>query len=143
MAKSTRIPLQLIELEDSSFHIMIEARFNRTKGNFIIDTGASKTVLDYTFGKKIASSVKKIKDQNSSGINAMITDSHLATIPLLTVGRLKIENYSCVLLDLSHVNALYQKYCDKSIAGLIGSDFLVQYQAIIDYGKRSMKLTLP
>jgi hypothetical protein len=73
----------------------------------------------------------------------MITDSHLATIPLLTVGRLKIENYSCVLLDLSHVNALYQKYCDKSIAGLIGSDFLVQYQAIIDYGKRSMKLTLP
>ncbi|PKP09089.1 MAG: hypothetical protein CVU09_12945 [Bacteroidetes bacterium HGW-Bacteroidetes-4] len=143
MIKSTRIPLQLIELEDSSFHIMIEARFKRTKGNLIIDTGASKTVLDYTFGKKIASSVKKIKEQNSSGINAMITDSHLAIIPSLVVGRLKIENYSCVLLDLSHVNALYQKYCDKSIAGLIGSDFLVLYQAIIDYEKKSMKLTLP
>jgi hypothetical protein len=143
MIRTTRIPLQLIELEDSSFHIMIEARFKRLKGNLIIDTGASKTVLDYTFGKKIAQSIKKIKDQNSSGINAMITDSHLATVPSLTVGRLKITDYPCVLLDLSHVNALYQKYCDKHIAGLIGSDFLVQYQAVIDYNKRVMKLTLP
>lgn len=143
MIKSTRIPLQLIELEDSSFHIMIEARFKRLKGKLIIDTGASKTVLDYGFGKKVASSIKKIKDQNSSGINAMITNSHIANIPSLTLGRLKIEDYPCVLLDLSHVNALYQKYCDEQIAGLIGSDFLVKYQAVIDYKKRLMKLTLP
>jgi hypothetical protein len=142
MYKSTQIPIEIIELEDASFHIMVEARFKKIKGNFIIDTGASKTVLDFTFGQSIADSIEKNEDKNSSGINAMISESHVANIPQLKIGRLKIENFPCVLLDLSHVNALYKKYCNKHIAGLIGSDFLVAHKAIINYDKKYLKLGL-
>lgn len=143
MYKSTRIPIDLIELEDSSFHIMVQARFGKIKGNLIIDTGASKTILDYTFGQAIADSITKNEDKNSSGINAMITESHVATVPKIKIGRLTIQNLTCVLLDLSHINALYQKYCNKEIAGLIGSDFLVAHQAIINYEKKYLKLQIP
>ena len=43
------IPLQIIELERDNFHILIEGHFgNESTLYWIIDTGASKTVLDVT-----------------------------------------------------------------------------------------------
>ena len=41
------VPLQLVELEDENYHILIETIFqNGEKGKWAIDTGASKTVFD-------------------------------------------------------------------------------------------------
>ena len=135
------LPIEIIKLEDASYHLIIEAVFNRkTHGNLIIDTGASKTVFDQTFVNSFIENVEDIDDQNSSGINAMISQTQLGVIPEIKFRELEITNYSCLLLDLSHVNELYKKYTDKQIAGLIGSDFLVEYEAVIDYNQKRLSL---
>jgi len=135
------LPIEIIKLEDASYHLIVEAVFNKkTYGNLIIDTGASKTVFDQTFVSSFIVDVEDIDDQNSSGINAMIAQTQLGIIPEIKFGKLEITNYSCLLLDLSHVNELYKKYTDKQIAGLIGSDFLVEYEAVIDYNQKKLSL---
>ncbi len=135
------LPIEIIKLEDESYHVMIEAEFIKgIKGNLIIDTGASKTVFDQQFVQPFITDVEDVEEQNSSGINAMITQAELGTIPEIGFGELKIENYKSLLLDLSHINELYKKYTDKQIAGLLGSDFLLEYEAVIDYGQKRISL---
>lgn len=135
------LPIEIIELEDDSYHLMIESRFSSgISGSLIIDTGASKTVFDMKFVESFIIDVEDVKDQNSSGINAMISQAKVGVIPEVNFGKLKIKEYQCMLLDLSHINELYKKYTSKQIAGLIGSDFLVKYDAIIDYGRKIISL---
>lgn len=135
------IPLNLIKLEDDSYHILVEASFNsQFSGNLIIDTGASKTVLDQEFASLFVSNLSTIDDAQSSGINAMITETQIGTISSFKIGAFEIKNYSCILMNLSHINDLYLKVANMKIAGLIGSDFLVDYEAVINYHQK--KLTL-
>lgn len=137
----TTLPIEIIKLEDESYHLMIEANFYPTKnGHLIIDTGASKTVLDSQFASSFVNEFEEIVENQSSGINAMITDAKIGTIPNIKFNDLELVNYKCLLLDLSHINDLYKKYSDKYIAGLIGSDFLLKHHAIIDYKKKTLTL---
>ncbi len=135
------LPIEIIKLEDESYHIMVEAEFVKgITGSLIIDTGASKTVFDMQFVKPFVTDIEDVEEQNSSGINAMITQAKVGTIPEINFLGLKIETYKSLLLDLSHINELYKQYTDKQIAGLLGSDFLLEYEAVIDYGQQKMSL---
>ncbi len=137
------IPIEIIELEDNSYHLMIEATFNNdTNGHLIIDTGASKTVLDTSFVAPFVTDIKDIEENDSSGINAMITNAQTGIIPHLALSTLNLEQYECLLLDLSHVNQVYQKYTERQIAGLIGSDLLLKYKAVIDYNQEKLFLQI-
>jgi hypothetical protein len=44
-------------------------------------------------------------------------------------------------MDMNHINELYQKVSDYKICGLLGSDFLLKYNAVIDYKRRVLKLS--
>ena len=137
------IPLTIIELEDESYHVMLDASFsNNIKGNLIIDTGASKTVFDINFAEQFVKDVQDVEEDNSSGINAMISQTKTGIIPLLKIGKFEIEDYKTILLDLSHINNIYRQYANMSIAGLIGSDFLVEYDAVINYGAKIISLNI-
>ena len=47
-----KIPLQLVELEDTKFHLPVSAQFEyNSKRLWIIDTGASRTVFDKNLTK--------------------------------------------------------------------------------------------
>ena len=41
-----KIPIEVVELEDNSFHIIATLQIGSIEGDFIIDTGASVTVID-------------------------------------------------------------------------------------------------
>lgn len=135
------LPIEIIKLEDASYHLMIEAEFvQNIPGNLIIDTGASKTVFDQQFVESFIIDLQDVDNENSSGINAMITQAKFGVIPKISFGTLEILDFQCLLLDLSHVNELYKKFTNKQIAGLMGSDFLVKYEAVIDYGQQKITL---
>jgi predicted aspartyl protease len=139
--KNTEIPFKILSLDAEGFHLMIKVKINGKAANLIVDTGASKTVLDKT---RIAKYVKetdfKTHDKLSSGLGTNTMQSQTTTLKKLIIGDLEIKDYATVLLDLSHVNSSYSQIGLKPIEGVLGSDILLQYKAIIDYDKRMLRL---
>lgn len=136
----TIIPIEIIELEEESFHLFIEAVFGENKhGNLIIDTGASKTVFDKAFVEELIIDHQVRKDKiTSSGINNAIDDIEFVILESIRFNELIIKSFATAIMDLSHINAIYENIGNRYIAGLIGSDFLVRYNALISYKAKHM-----
>ncbi|HBL74865.1 MAG: hypothetical protein A2W90_07175 [Bacteroidetes bacterium GWF2_42_66] len=134
------LDLQIIELERDNYHIMLEGEFHDgEKCMWIVDTGASKTVLD----KNLEDYYQLLDTENadefqSAGINEGMVDTQVGITGHLRFGKLLVEELKVALIDLSHVNDIYSKYSDYKIAGLLGGDILKKHGAVIDYNKSKM-----
>jgi predicted aspartyl protease len=135
------IPLEIRELQEDSYHVFLKAKINGKVMRMLLDTGASKTVVDKTFVEtKLKTS--KVKDSNNptSSLHATVSTSSIMTAKSIEIGTVKIENYVVAVLDLTHVNQTYDSVKCKPIQGILGSDILVDKNAVIDYSKKTMKL---
>lgn len=133
-----KIPIQIITLEEQNFHIAVTCRFfDETDGLWIIDTGASKTVFDKNRVEYYLDS-GEVEEIHSAGISEHPLKSTIATLKPLNFEKFNIQQLKVALLDLGHINELYQKATNLEICGLIGSDFLLKYKAVIDYKKRRL-----
>ena len=141
MKKKTALRIKLLSIEGDGFHLMLKIKVNGKIAIMLIDTGASKTVFDKNRIHNFVSETEFEKsEQLSTGLGTNSMESHVVTIRKITLGDLLIENYKAVLLDLSHVNVAYQKIKLPPIDGVIGSDILLTYKGIIDYGKKQLIL---
>ena len=135
------IPLIVVELERKNYHLLIEGQFNdQSPACWIIDTGASKSVLDINqtaFYKIIGSDNRD--DYQSAGINQGMLETSVGKLDYLRFGKLEIKNRKMALIDLSHVNDIYGKYTSYRIAGLLGGDILMHYRCQIDYKKKIIR----
>lgn len=132
------IPLQIIELENNNYHILIEGSFeDGTSACWIIDTGASKSVLDSNLSQfyKLTDSDNE-DDYQSAGINQGMMETSVGKIHRMHFGDLELTNQKMALIDLNHVNEIYEKYTSYKIAGLLGGDILMQYKCTIDYERK-------
>lgn len=138
--RAITIPLQLINLQDDGFHLLVEVVVFNESHHCVVDTGASRTVFDQSLIEKhTATKIKTINDINAATLFSTTTTSQ-ANIPLLQIGTLKIKHYQTVGLDLQSVSQTYQQFGYPPIAGIIGGDILMQYQATINYAKMWMRL---
>jgi predicted aspartyl protease len=142
MASKFKIPVQIIELDRKSFHILINAKLNGLTVNLLIDTGASRTVFDKSLlGKKMKLDKKTVDGEiQSAGIMAGRIETLSAVAKSFKLGRLKLKHYPVVLIDLESINNLYTKVAGKHIHGLLGSDFLLEMNAVINYEKAHLIL---
>ena len=46
MRRYIEVPLQLLDIEGEGFHIMVKGKIHGKEANFLIDTGASRSVFD-------------------------------------------------------------------------------------------------
>ena len=135
------IPINVLKLEDG-YHLLVNIRVNGKPARLLIDTGASKTVFDKTRSARFISSKSFEKhDKLSTGLGTSTMKSHLALIEKISLGKIDIKNYKTVVIDLSHVNIAYGQLKQKPIDGVLGSDILKKYRAVIDYGKRKLVLS--
>jgi hypothetical protein len=139
-----KIPLEIVELDDTSFHLFVEGFVNGQKCHFIIDTGASKTVfaLNQIQHLLLESPISQ-PDIQSAGITAASMDSHTGIISKFTMGNFVFLDMPIILIDLSSIDELYRNFSEKTIWGLIGSDFLLTYKAKLDYGNKTLTLKVP
>lgn len=140
--KQDVVKIILSELDRGGYHIFLPVTVNGKKCRFLIDTGASKTVIDKTYfeqkqGKKNLVTVK----QETAGLHSSVAESHFGKIKELQVGKHKKKNFQIAAIDLGHVNGMYKKLKMKPIQGILGSDLMLEHQMIVDYG--SMKVILP
>jgi hypothetical protein len=98
----------------------------------ILDTGASKTVLDYQKYKDIVRPYTTDDPIFSSGISENI-EVHFGWLDNLCLNGFEIQPFVSGLTTLDHINEIYGMYNLPYVDGLIGNDILIKYQALINY----------
>lgn len=136
--------MRLLNIEGDGFHLQAKVKINGKPALVIVDTGASRTVFDKTeIVKYLRSEEIAEHDRVSTGLGTASMQSQVVTLDSFTLGKLKLEKYSAVVLDLQHVNQTYAAIGFASIAGVLGSDVLVSHKAVIDFRKKILALTTP
>jgi hypothetical protein len=139
--KKIVLKIKLLNIENDGYHLSIKAKINGKVANLLIDTGASRTVFDLNrMDKFINKKDLQKNDQLSTGLGTNSMVSHVSEIKKLDLNGLIIANYDGIFIDLSHVNKSYENIKLKPIDGVIGSDILFQFKAVVNYDK--MELTL-
>jgi predicted aspartyl protease len=133
---SHELIIELVPIEQDGFHIFIKARINGKLARFLVDTGASRTVVDKArimrFIPHEEAEFEKL-ESFSAGLGTNTMESHTIVLKSLSFGRLVIKDYQTAALDLSHVNQSYGMIRMKKIDGVIGGDLLHRLRAVIDY----------
>jgi len=113
-------------------HLLVKAKINGIEGNFILDTGASNSCVDFAgiehFELAAADSDTRAAGAGGTG---MLTQTSLKNT--LKMGRWKTKSFGLVIFDMSHVNEALRQYKAKPVHGIIGADILIKGKAIIDY----------
>ncbi len=133
-----KIPFRVIELEPDSYHIVIDGKIGDFESTFIIDTGASRTIID----KCYAENLKKLKigteNPMATGISSEQIPVELYNVSKLVLSDVKFKNVQSLAADLTAVNEIYMNITGKKIGGLIGCDFLLDKVRSIDFKKKVM-----
>ena len=137
--RTITVPLTLINLQDDGFHLLVEIAVFGYKLFAVVDTGASRSVFDKAFLK---SHILELQDSEETQATTLFTTSSTlqAVIPQLKIGRLRINQYDAIALDLESVNQTYEFLGHPPIIGILGSDILHQYQAVINFKKLKLYL---
>lgn len=135
-----KVPLNIIDLHDDGFHPLLDIQlFGRTY-TVVLDTGASKTAFDKTLLQEHDDALILASDKLSTGLGTNDMESFTAIIPDLFIGDLHIQNMEVAVLDLSTINIAYRQLDHPEVLGVLGGDILMKYKAVINYGKRELKL---
>ena len=142
MRRYIEVPLQLLDIEGEGFHVMVKGMIHGKEANFLIDTGASRSVFD---PKTIATFINNVTFEKKEGMTAGVGSSDLESstffIDSFTIGELEIHDYEAVALDLENIHEMYDKLGLPHIDGIIGGDLLKRYKAVINYKAKKLRLT--
>jgi hypothetical protein len=134
------ITFDVVELEEQAYHILVEAEFDRLEnGWWIIDTGASRSVFDQ------AMSALYVQENSDSvlatGLGQEMVETGSGSVSDLVLGGVSWGILRVALVDFHHINAEYSKFTNKKIIGLLGADFLLAHNAIIDFKQHKIWLS--
>ncbi|MEO8794150.1 MAG: retropepsin-like aspartic protease [Daejeonella sp.] len=139
--KSVTVPLELINLQNDGFHILVEVVVFGHPFNVVLDTGASKTVFDKTCVENhITPEELLTSDKLSTGLGTTSMESFILNLPEIRLGKLKIKNFEIAILDLSTICQAYENLQLPPVIGVLGGDILQEYNAVINYNKLTLKL---
>jgi len=113
-------------------HLIVKANINGVLGDFILDTGASTTCIDYS-GITHFNIIAQNSNVKASGAGAVGMDTQVSKNNLIKIGAWKTTDINLIIFDLSHVNLALTEYKTKTIHGIIGADILEKGLALIDY----------
>ena len=116
-----------IPLKKKGLTAVVEAMINSTtKANFIVDTGASYTVISEHIAKELKIDLDKnhpkIRLQTANGV----IEVPLVTLDSIEVSGLRVDDLAAVIHDFSE---------DTNIAGLLGLNFLSKFRMDLDTEK--------
>lgn len=138
---STTIALNIFSLEGDGFHPKLEIGVNGQCEMAILDTGASKTAFDRELLSQLMPQENfEAVERLSTGLGTNSMQCYKAKIAELKVGDFLIRDFEVAVLDLSHINQAYEALGFGQVLGVVGSDLLQEYKALIDYESQTLTL---
>lgn len=139
----TLLKFKNIDIEGDGCHLLATIKINNKDAKVIIDTGASKTAFDNERILSFIDNEKMVKaEQLSSGIGTNTLESHTVLLKEIKLGKLIINNYSAVAIDMFHVNESYSMLNLDKVDGVLGGDILKEYNAVINYKTEKISFEL-
>ena len=121
---------------------MVKGTIHGKEANFLIDTGASRSVFD---PKTISSFIDDIRFEKKEGMTAGVGSSDLESstfqIDVFSLGEMEIRDYEGVALDLENIHEMYGNLSLPHIDGIIGGDILKRHKAVVNYRSKKIRLT--
>jgi len=140
MTKIT-IPLQIINLHDDGFHPLLDIVIFQKNFKVVLDTGASRTAFDHQLLLHAnEEALITASERLSTGLGTNSMQSSTAIIENIWLGELLIPSIEVAVLDLSTINIAYRELGHPEVLGVIGSDIMMKYKAVIDFGKKILIL---
>jgi len=123
-------------------HLLIEASINDTPGVFILDTGASTTVIDEKNIELFRLSVI-MEDVKGAGAGGGGLTVYGSTDNKLSINEFHISPFKVAAMNFEHVNTGLQDHgVNEIIHGVLGADLLEEAKAIIDCSGRHLYLMM-
>ncbi len=117
--------------------IVVDAELNGVKKPFIVDTGASHTVLDTRTVAELELDTLD-KAEKACGVGAQgPVEASMGTLESISVGTASLNDVSFGAVDLS---AICGGEIKESIGGILGFNFLSRFKIGIDYGAKVLSL---
>ena len=126
--KYTKIKFKISKTQ----HLLVSAKINGVKGDFILDTGASNSCVGFE-SISLFNLLPEESATKASGAGATGMHTQIAPRTEVILGRWKCNTIELVIFDLSHVNEALLAHKSKPVHGIIGADVLLKGKAIIDY----------
>ena len=125
--------------ESEGYNLYVDGKVNGTKARLMVDTGAFATLLHSQFVLRMKIPMHKTK-LRSVGVNLAQSRVRLANIARFSVGSMDMRSHNVGVINLERL--VHGGLLDASppVAGLLGSEMLQRYHAIIDFGTNSLYL---
>lgn len=115
-----------------SGHIIFELELNKLPAIFLLDTGASGTILT---NESIVKYSLQMEDTEEIGTGAGSTNLALQNSIKNTLAfkTLEFKEIDLLVMDLTHVNKSFEELNHPPIDGVLGADILTKQNCVIDY----------
>ncbi len=112
---------------------------NGHRGVFLVDTGASHTVLDHRFAKRCLSQMTA-SNLRLAWLGAEDTDTKEGVIQEIQIGGYRERGpFKVNVLNLDAINNAPARLRTIRMDGILGADFFLQHRALIDYRDGSLR----
>ena len=136
----TKSYLQIPVRITSIGHIEVDVNIDGIDTSFLVDTGASNTVVDVGFTEDNLMKFVAI-EQRGGGVGTSQMILFHKKINLFKINDFEIPSFDLYATDFQHVKAsLAKEGITEPCNGVIGADILIKYDAVIDYKKEKLYL---
>ena len=122
-----------------SGHIIFDLTLNNKPAVFLIDTGASGTILTIECIEKFDLKIEETDESGTGAGSTNLTMQKSIGNNLVFKG-LELENLDLFVMDLAHVNNSFIELGHETIDGVLGADVLSKNQCVIDYKGKNLYL---
>ena len=122
-----------------SNHILVKCEINNIKGDFIIDTGASNSCVDYKKSEKFNINFE-ISNESATSATNKIKKLFVSKKNKIKIDDWLVEDFDLILFDMKQVIDTIVSQCNVEIDGIIGSDILKKGKAVINYKLNKIQL---
>jgi predicted aspartyl protease len=113
-------------------HLFLTAVVDCREGLWVLDTGASMTVIDVAYAEKLGLELSGSVTGSGAG-NAV--EVSFATLPPYSVGGIEFAEQNVAVIDIA---GLFRRTSDLEIVGILGFDFLSRFATRVDYANETL-----